>query len=75
VLGCLGFRGRMNRDAKESDRFEVLTVPVNLLLFLGTSIGSALGTCVEGRKSANGPRETWNSDSSSGSTERWGDRK
>lgn len=76
VLGCLGFRGRINRDAKESDRFEVgPTVPVNLLLFLGASIGSALDTRVEGRKSVNGMRGTGNSDSPRGSAERWEDRK
>jgi len=69
VLGCLGFRGRINRDAKESDRFEVEpTVPVNLLLFLGASIGSALDTWVEGRKSVNGMRGTGNSDSPRGSS-------
>jgi len=69
VLDCLGFRGRINRDAKESDRFEVeLTVPVNLLLFLGASIGSALGTWVEGRKSADGIRGAGKSDSPRGSS-------
>ena len=45
MLDCLGFRGLMKRDVKESDRFEVeLTVPVNLLLFSGASIGSAADT-------------------------------
>lgn len=44
VLDCLGFRGLINRDVKESDRLEVeLTVPVNLLLFSGASIGGAPG--------------------------------
>ena len=71
VLDCLGFRGRINRDTKESDRFGVgLTVPVNLFLFLGASIGSALGTCVDGRRSAKCMRRTGNSDSSRRSTER-----
>lgn len=70
MLDCLGFRGRINRDTKESDRFGVgLTVPVNLLLFLGASIGSALGTWVDGSRSANGMRGTGNSDSPKGSAE------
>ena len=43
MLDCLGFRGLINRDAKESDRFEA-EVPVNLLLFRGASIGSAADT-------------------------------
>ena len=42
VLGCLRFRGLIKRDVKKSDRFEVeLTVPVNLLLFVGASIRGA----------------------------------
>lgn len=72
MLDCLGFRGRINRDTKESDRFEVeLTVPVNLLLFSGASIGSVAGTWVEGRASGNVMRGTGNSDNPRGSTKRW----
>ena len=54
MLDCLGFRGLMNRDVKESDRFELeLTVPVNLLLFSGASSGGGAGCSVGGRKPAN----------------------
>jgi len=54
VLDCLCFRGLMNRDVKESDLFEVeLTVPVNLLLFWGASIGGGADSSVEGGKPAN----------------------
>jgi hypothetical protein len=42
VLGCLCFRGRINREAKENESFEgELVVPVNFLLFSGASIGVA----------------------------------
>ena len=69
VLDCLGFRGRINRDTKESDRFEVdLTVPVNLLLFSGASIGSVAGTWVEGRASGNVMSGIGDSDNPRGST-------
>lgn len=72
VLGCLGFRGRINRDTKECDRFEVeLTVPVNLLLFSGASIGSVVDTWVEGRVSNNVMRRAGDSDNPMVSTKRW----
>lgn len=49
MLDCLCFRGLVNRDVKKSDRFGVeLTVPVNLLLFSGASIGSAADIWVKG---------------------------
>lgn len=70
MLDCLGFRGRINRDTKESDRFEVeLAVPVNLLLFSGASIGSAVDTRVEARASGNA-MGAGNSDSPKVSTKR-----
>ena len=54
MLDCLCFRGLMNRDVKESGRLEVeLTVPVNLVLFSGASIGGGEGSSVRGRKPAN----------------------
>ena len=53
----------MNRDVKESDRFEVeLMVPVNLLLFSGASIGGRAGSSVGGREPANMVRGKSDSD-------------
>lgn len=72
MLDCLGFRGLINRDAKESDRFEVeLTVPVNLVLFSGASIGGGTGSSVGGRRPANVVRGKGDSDGPRASME-WG---
>jgi hypothetical protein len=72
VLDCLCFRGLINRDAKESDRFEAeLAVPVNLLLFSGASIGSAVDTWVEGRMPVNVIRGIGDSGGPRVSVERW----
>lgn len=72
MLDCLCFRGLINRDAKESDRFEVeLTVPVNLVLFSGASIGGGAGSSVGERKPANVVRGKGDSDDPRVSME-WG---
>jgi len=70
MLDCLCFRDLINMDAKERGRFDAeLTVPVNLLLFWGASIGGAAATRVEGRMPANVMRGIGGSDSSRGSME------
>jgi len=63
VLDCRCFRGLVNRDVKANDRLEAeLTVPVNLVLFSGASIGGGEESSVGGGKPANVVRGNGDSD-------------